>query len=483
MADAELGSLRQLATQTSLHQKLRERFLLRLRAVAPAKSAVILQGGNTTGYYDTDTDYVWFQESFFHYLFGLEQPHLAALLLVDTGEVLTLIPRLPEDYAMWFPLLTPESALIQFGFQAHYIDEIGSLLGNLGVAKVYLNQGTNIDSGKSNLTSFFWHPSLEGLDTDKSTIFSLLSDCRAVKIPEEIEFMRIACRVASEAHVKMMQACKPGIYEYNLSGIFEGHMAQYGYYYAYPPVSAGGHHGSILHYPDNSAILEEGSIVLADMGCSAYGYKSDVTTTFPVNGRFTAKQRGIYEAVLEANRAVLSAAKPGVDWTDMHLLADKVILTRLADIGIVQGDIDEMVAKRLGSVFMPHGLGHLIGLDTHDVGGYGTPCCPPRSEETGLSKLRTRRILEEGLIITVEPGIYFIDFLINKALNDDNLRGYFDIDLLNQYRGFGGVRIEDDVLITATGAEVLNNVPRTIDEIEAVMAGGVWQVPGSPPIK
>mmetsp|Transcript_17496 Transcript_17496/g.31589 ORF Transcript_17496/g.31589 Transcript_17496/m.31589 type:complete len:479 (-) Transcript_17496:887-2323(-) len=477
MAGAELGYLKQLAKTSRLHEKVREKLITKLRESVPEKSAVILQGGDTTTIYDTDTDYVWFQESFFHYLFGMSQPGLAALLLVETGEVRTLLPRLNEDYAMWFPLLNPNSALEKFGYQAHYADEIASVLESLQVSRVLLNSGTNSDSGNSKLTSYFWHPSLEGFDVDKETLFTVLSDCRAVKTPEEIEMMRVACRVGSEAHVKIMQACKPGMYEYNLSGIFEGHMAQYGFRWAYSPISASGRHGSILHYPDNEATMVEGGLVLADMGCAAYGYKSDITTTFPVGGKFTDKQRGIYEAVLSANRAVISQVRPGVQWTDMHLLADKVILTKLAEIGIVQGDVDEMVHKRLGAVFLPHGLGHLLGLDCHDVGGYGTPCCPPRSTEPGLNKLRTRRTLEEGMVITVEPGIYFIDFIIDKALKDENLRPHLNVDKLEEYRGFGGVRIEDDIVITADGCEILNIVPRTVEEIERVMSGEAWAIP------
>jgi Xaa-Pro dipeptidase len=435
---------------------------------------VILQGGDFTSYYDTDTENVWFQESFFHYLFGIEEPGIAALLLVDTGEVRTLIPRLSEEYGMWMPLINPQSSLEKHGFQSHYIEDVASVLQSLQVSKVYLNQGTNSDSGKTPLNSYFWHPCLAEYETDQTSLFPLLSDCRAVKIPEEVEIMRISCRVASEGHVKMMQACKPGMFEYNLAGIFEAHMAQYGYVWAYPPISASGHHSSILHYPEKASCIEDGGILLADMGCKAYNYCSDVTTTFPANGKFNEKQRGIYEAVLHASQAVLAAAKPGVAWTEMHLLADRVLLQKLSELGLVQGDVDEMVSKRLGAVFMPHGLGHLLGLDCHDVGGYGTPCCPPRLTEPGLKRLRTRRILEAGMIVTVEPGCYFNDFLLNKALNDESTKMHFVADKVNEYRGFGGVRIEDDILVTEDGNEVLNHVPRTIEEIEAVMRGEPW---------
>ncbi|KAL1419383.1 hypothetical protein MTO96_005119 [Rhipicephalus appendiculatus] len=208
---------------------------------------------------------------------------------------------------------------------------------------------------------------------------------------------------------------------------------------------------------------------LFDMGCEYYCYSSDITCSFPANGRFTADQRVVYEAVLAASRAVLDAIRPGTSWPDMHRLAERRILEGLLSAGLLRGDVDAMMEARLGATFMPHGLGHLMGLDVHDVGGY-LSADPPRPTEPGLRSLRTARTLREGMVLTVEPGCYFIDALLDEALRSPTLSAFLVPDVLQRFRNFGGVRIEDDVLITADGHEMLTLVPRTVSEIEALMA-------------
>jgi Xaa-Pro dipeptidase len=189
-----------------------------------------------------------------------------------------------------------------------------------------------------------------------------------------------------------------------------------------------------------------------------------------VNGRFTADQRTVYEAVLAANRAVQSAMKPGVAWPDMHRLAERTIATHLLAAGVLRGSVDAIMAAFVPNLFMPHGLGHLMGLDVHDPGGY--PEGVARSEEPGLRSLRCGRRLEAGMVITVEPGLYFIDAVLGPALDDPRYAPFLVPEVLARFRGLGGVRIEDDVLVTATGADNLTRVPRSVDEIEGVMAEG-----------
>ncbi|CAG2163537.1 unnamed protein product, partial [Oppiella nova] len=167
----------------------------------------------------------------------------------------------------------------------------------------------------------------------------------------------------------------------------------------------------------------------------------------------------------------MSAVKPGVSWRDMHLLAEQTQLQELIRHGLLKGDIDEMMASRLGYTFMPHGLGHLLGIDVHDVGGY-LEDCPPRSQEPGLSSLRTSRNLIKGMVLTIEPGIYFIEAQLNKAKNDANLSKFIVWEVVDRFRNFGGIRIEDDIVVTETGMELLTDVPRTVAEIEALMAEG-----------
>ena len=189
-----------------------------------------------------------------------------------------------------------------------------------------------------------------------------------------------------------------------------------------------------------------------------------------MNGRFTPEQKTVYEAVLAANHAVQAAMKPGVPWPDMHRLAERTIAEHLLAAGVLQGDLEAIVAAHVPSLFMPHGLGHLMGLDVHDPGGY--PAGVVRSTEPGLRSLRCGRALEAGMVITVEPGCYFIDAVLDAALGDPRFAPYLVPETLARYRALGGVRIEDDVLVTATGCENLTTVPRSVDEIEWEMQHG-----------
>jgi len=206
-----------------------------------------------------------------------------------------------------------------------------------------------------------------------------------------------------------------------------------------------------------------------DMGAEYACYGADISRSFPVNGRFTQSQREVYSTVLAAQNAVLKSMKPGVSWPEMHRLAERVICEKLREFGFLKGDVEAMMKVFVGNLFMPHGLGHLLGIDTHDVGGY--PHGMKRSSEPGLKSLRCGRLLEEGMIITVEPGCYFIRHVLERALNDPKHSPFLVHDNIEKLLDFGGVRIEDDVLITKDGIENLTaSAPREIAEIEALMS-------------
>lgn len=210
---------------------------------------------------------------------------------------------------------------------------------------------------------------------------------------------------------------------------------------------------------------------LFDMGAEYKCYGSDITTSFPASGKFTADQKFIYNAVLAAQHAVMDAMKPGVQWLDMHDLTYRVLLTKLTEGGLLMGEVEDMMAANLGAVFMPHGLGHFLGIDTHDVGGY--PEGSERDARDGYRSLRANRALVAGMYITVEPGCYFIDHLLNAALADATKARFFNLDVLARFRTFGGVRIEDDVLVTEAGIDNFTHAPRTVEDIEAVWAGRI----------
>ena len=306
-----------------------------------------------------------------------------------------------------------------------------------------------------------------------------MADTRTRKSKEEIELLKYINKVTIEGHIQTMktiyQKISAGktIIERDVENYFFSYMRSklYSRNHPYEHICGCGVDGATLHYINNDQKLEPGKLILMDMGGLAGGYVSDVTSTVPVNGTFTDKQKAIYDIVLEANRAVKEKAKPGVSWTDMHLLAEEVILTGLQKVGILKkgANIKEMLDNRVCYYFMPHGLGHLMGLDVHDVGGY-LSFTPERSKEKGLDCLRTARILEKDMILSDEPGIYFIPYLLEQGFNDEKVSKYFEKDIIKDYFDFGGIRIEDDILITDDGCiNLTEGLPRTTEEIQNAM--------------
>ena len=302
--------------------------------------------------------------------------------------------------------------------------------------------GVNSDSGKFCKEAAF--DGISKFQVDNEVLHPVISELRVFKTPLELDVLRYTNKISSDAHREVMSKIRVGMTEYQLESIFQHHC----YYNAgarfmsYTCICATGENGAVLHYghsgAPNDRILRDGDMALFDMGSEYYCYASDITCSFPVNGKFTNDQRKIYNAVLKSSRAVMSALKPGVSWVDMHLLADETHLKELISCGLLHGDLKEMMRERLGAIFMPHGLGHFMGIDTHDVGGYQKHT-PARPTHSGLKSLRTARILEPEMVITVEPGIYFIDVLLDKALNDPKLSKFLVHEEIARFRSFGGV--------------------------------------------
>ncbi|XP_068153276.1 xaa-Pro dipeptidase [Drosophila tropicalis] len=439
---------------------------------------VLLEGGKDKSFYNTDVDYVFRQESYFQYLFGVKEPGCYALLTIDvkTGEQKSVlfVPRLPEDYETWMgQLLNPDDFKEMYKVdEVHYEDNLSSYLERAAPKLILTLSGVNSDSGLT-----LQPPEFAGKDkyeTDCELLYPILSECRVIKSQEEIEVLRYVARVSSNAHIEVMKFLRPGHMEYQGESVFLHNAYSVGgcRHASYTCICGSGTNSSILHYghagAPNDRPIQDGDMCLFDMGANYCGYAADITCSFPANGKFTEDQKFIYNAVLDARNAVLESARDGVSWVDMHKLSGKVMLQRLKEGGMLKGDVDEMLEAGLSGIFQPHGLGHLLGLDVHDVGGY-LPTEPRRPSEPWLSKLRFARILKAGMYVTVEPGCYFIKRLMDKALADPALAKFINVDVFNRFRGFGGVRIEDDVLITKNGTENFTFVPRTIQEIENTM--------------
>jgi len=238
---------------------------------------------------------------------------------------------------------------------------------------------------------------------------------------------------------------------------------------AYNGIFASGINASILHYVVNNSKIKDGDLFLMDSGFECNGYASDYTRTFPANGKYTDIQKGIYNSVLAGMNKVLDTIKPGVKMEDLHLLAARTMMEGLKDLGIVKGNVDDMMNENIFALFFPHGLGHFLGLDTHDVGGY--PKGVDRIDRPGIKFLRARRELLPGMVITIEPGIYFVPAVLKPAMQDPEKNKFLNTEKVESLLNFGGVRIEDDIIVTEDGLENITNVPKEVAEIEALMKG------------
>ncbi len=455
-----------------------------------------LKGGCAETRNDSDHEPIFRQESYFHYLFGVKEPDWAGCVNLRTGYTTLFVPKLPPEYAtIMGKIKQPDDFRLEYQVdEVKFMDDVEEHLLQFGSASmkngnkhmILLLKGTNSDSGKEYTPPTFASKELIG-SVNTTILFPILAECRVYKSQYELDLMRYCTEITSLAHVFTMGKTKVGMMEYQSESLFR-HYAYYNFgarHVGYTAICGCGPNGAVLHYghagAPNDRQLEDGDMCLMDMGAEYFCYGSDVTCSYPCNGKFTEAQKAVYEGVLNAQRRVISMLKPGISWLDCHKAAEAEILIALQKLGIViPGDmsIEELVEKRLGAVFMPHGMGHFIGIDTHDVGGY-LRGHQPRIAMSGLKSLRTCRIVQPNMTLTVEPGLYFIDHLIDEVTAEKSpLRQYLNVDELNKFRGFGGVRLEDVVQITEDGCTNYTICPRTVEEVEMVMSGGKW-----PPLK
>jgi Xaa-Pro aminopeptidase len=315
----------------------------------------------------------------------------------------------------------------------------------------------------------------------RGEVLDVLASLRLKKGPEELAEMRKTAIVTHEAHVAAMRASKPGVPEAYLNGLVEGAFARSGCVPAYGTILSV--RGEVLHNHDHGNTLAAGDVVLLDAGAEGRaGYCSDVTRCWPVGGPFSPEGRDVYELVLKAEVKAISLVKPGVRYRDLHLAACRVLAEGLVDLGLLSGSVDGLVESGAHAMFFPHGLGHQIGLDVHDLESFGDRVHYPgrqRSAQFGLAYLRMDMDLAQGMVFSIEPGIYFVPAILRSPEFRDRFKGQVQFDKaerflsMNQGRGFGGIRIEDDVHCTASGAEVLTAaVPKTRAEIEALAGQG-----------
>lgn len=463
-----------------IHGLAREALLERFRRAVPSASSGVLffAGGQDSARHDTDHEDIFRQESTFHYLFGVREPGFWGVIDVESGSATLFMPSLPAEYAVWFgEIKRPQKIRELYEVEdVVFADSIKAWFAKRMPSCIYVQRGRNPDS-KNEVVPAFFAGMRELYSVDENVLHDLVYECRAHKNQEELRLLRYVNRVSADAHIEVMRQTRPGLMEYQLESMF----AYYCYYnggcrlMSYTPIAASGPNSAVLHYghagAPNDRRLEDGDMVLLDMGSELFCYASDITNSFPASGSFTPDQRLVFDTVAAMQRNVLNAMGPGVNWVDMQELAYRTMCKRLLDGGLLIGDVDAMMAANVGGALMPHGLGHLLGIDTHDVGGY--PRGAVRDTRDGFKSLRCQRALERGMVITVEPGVYFIAYALDKAKADPELSRFFNWGRVGDFASFGGVRLENNVVITEHGIEDLTVAPRTVEEVEAVMRGEI----------
>jgi Xaa-Pro dipeptidase len=427
------------------------------------ESAIVYMKGAELMYrYDTDYEFPFRQESNFWYLTGVNEPDFHLILDLQTQEYHLFAPNRDAQYAVWHGIVKSKDEL-QEEYQPdhlHYEGKLPKVLKELDPEKIYC-----IDEVQAEFIEKFERE----LPIDLDTLEDALTHCRVFKTDWELDQMREAARVNNIAHKAVLDALEPGKYEHEMKAEFNYHQIENGLMQdAYNGIFAAGKNSAILHYVDNNRQIKDGDLFLIDAGYEYNGYASDFTRTYPANGAFTAMQAEIYEAVLEAQKQVIQSSKPEVKMEDLHILAARVMMQGLKDAGLVKGSIDDLMENDIFALFFPHGLGHFLGLDTHDVGGY--PKGVERIERPGIKYLRMRRTLQPGMVLTIEPGLYFVPALLEPALEDEDASQFLNESKLSKMMDFGGVRIEDNLIITEDGYENMTTVPKERADIEKVMA-------------
>lgn len=398
-----------------------------------------------------DTHYIYRQNSDFWYLTTFNEPEAALLLIKDSANQHHTIffNRTKDPLAeIWTGYrLGQQAALTQLNVdEAYSFNEINELLPKIISGKQALYHASQLynfaDSIIERLMQTLRNGIRQNLFAPQSIIDwrPILHEMRLFKSAREIEIMREAGRISALGHIRAMKKCKPNMYEYQLEAEILHEFAMHGARTpSYNTIVGGGNNGCILHYENNNQPLVSGDLVLIDAGCEYQNYAGDITRTFPVNGKFNQAQREIYNIVLKAQYRALELFKPGTSIKEVNDKIIRIMVEDLINLGIMHGKIDDLIAQKAYSQFYMHGLGHWLGIDVHDVGDY--------------KSVARDRILEPGMVITVEPGLY-----INK-----------NADVPIQYKGIG-IRIEDDILITSTGNEILTaEVPKEPEQIEKLM--------------
>ncbi len=414
------------------------------------------------------------QDSSFLYFWGIDLPGFAALIDIDNGEEIVFGNDFDVDDIVWMgpqkrvaelaqevgvsrsepmdKLKEIAKASIENGRKIHYLPQYRA--DNI----IALEELTGIPNAQINVNA----------STD---LIRAVVEQRSIKSTDEIIEIEKALTISYQMNKIAMKLSKPGIYEREVYGAIEGVVLSSGSYVSFPVIFS--IHGETLHNHGHDNLMKDGDMLVLDSGAeSPLHYASDITRTFPVSGKFTDIQKDIYNVVLRTQEESIKMMKPGVYYKDVHMNASRIIAEGMKQLGFIKGNIDDVIDVGAHALFFPHGLGHMLGLDVHDMEnlgedyvGYNTET--ERSDQFGLAYLRLARRLQPGFIVTVEPGIYFIPELIDLWKAENKFSEFIDYNRVDKYRDFGGIRIEDDVLVTDDGHRVLGfGIAKSVDDVE-----------------
>ncbi|KAI1443392.1 peptidase M24, structural domain-containing protein [Annulohypoxylon stygium] len=430
--------------------------------IPDATGVLYLEGRADKLLEDCDEPVPFRQRRAFFYLTGVDEADCFFIYDIETGHSTLFIPPIDPDSVIWSGLpLSVEEALTKYDVDAVLPStELNPTLVRLGgrpKSTVFA-----IADRVSDEVTF-----LEFNNKDFTILGEAVDESRVIKDEYEIALIKKANEISGAAHKAVLEKVKSAKNEYELEGAFIGTSIHYGAKkQAYPSIVASGRAAATLHYVHNNKDLTGKDLLLLDAGAEWSNYAADITRTFPISGKFTEESRAIYEIVLQMQTDTIAVLKEGVSWDDVHLLAHKIAIDGLLSLGVLKGNRDEILEARTSTAFLPHGLGHYLGLDTHDTGGH-----PNYSDPDPIFRyLRVRQNLPAGSVITVEPGIYFCEFIIRPYLKDPKHSKYIDEKVLDKYWDVGGVRIEDNLLITKDGSINLTDATKDPDEIEKIIS-------------
>lgn len=449
--------------------------------LAGEKGIVLFLGNVEAPAQYKDNCYKWRQDSNWLYFFGIDEPRFAATIDLESGEETIYADDFSIDDIIWMgpmPSVQSQAEAVGVGKTAPYSALSGAVKGRkvhfLPTSRYYnaMLMGSLLGLDPSEVTS----NGKKGCAKASRALVDAVISMRLVKEQREIDQIDAACAIGHEMHTTARRGIRPGIVEQEIVGRMEGVTLSKGWGVSFATILT--QHGEIFHCHSHDSIVEPGKLMVIDAGAeNNMHYASDFTRTYPTSGKFSGRQRDIYQTVYECNELAFGMIRPGVAYRDVHLAVAAHMLDNLGQLGIVSGNPEELAARGIAGLFMPHGLGHNMGLDVHDMEDLGEDLVgydsdQTRSPQLGLGSLRMARRLVPGNVITDEPGIYFIPDLIKLWKQERTDGGCVNYDKLEPYFDFGGIRLEDDVLVTGDGARRLGpkRLPIAPDEVEAAMS-------------